>query len=231
MNELLNAVFMLVLTLNLFALGSGRILSVIRIVALQGILLGVLPVLIGRRIDFTVLLTAAAAVSLKGIVIPGIMIKALRDVQIKREVEPLLGLVPSTILGAAVTALVFLIFGHAGTAFPEHAPLIIPTSIATFFVGFILLTTRFKALSQVLGYLVLENGIYIFSLLLIEAIPLVVEMGMLLDLFVSVFIVSIIANHINRAFSSLDTRRLSALKESDGRPDGDVFKIPAKERP
>ncbi len=88
-----------------------------------------------------------------------------------------------------------------------------PASISTALVGFILLTTRFKALSQAVGYLVLENGIFIFGMLLIEAMPLVVEMGMLLDLFVGVFVISIIANHINRAFSSMDTRRLVSLKE------------------
>ncbi len=163
--------------------------------------------------NFPELLSSAAAISLKGLIIPGIMIKALRDVRIKREVEPLVGLLPSTILGALVTALVFLVSGMLGAQGQPDGSLIIPTSIATVLVGFILLTTRFKALSQVLGYLVLENGIYIFSLLLVEAIPLVVEMGMLLDLFVSVFIVSIITNHINAAFSSLDTRRLASLKE------------------
>lgn len=213
MNELLNAVFVLILTLNLFALGNGRILSVIRIVALQGILLGLLPVMIDPAINFTVIFTAVAAISLKGIVIPAIMIKAMRDVQIKKEVEPLLGLLPSTILGAVLTASVFLVFSIKNGTGEGNVSLIIPTSIATVLSGFILLTTRFKALSQVLGYLVLENGIYIFSLLLVEAIPMVVEMGMLLDLFVSIFIVSIITNHINRAFSSLDTRKLTALKE------------------
>jgi hydrogenase-4 component E len=213
MNDLLNALFVIILTLNLFALGNGRLLSVIRIVAAQGILLGLLPLLMHEHLSFPGILSSAAAISLKGIVIPGIMIKALRDVQIKREVEPLVGLLPSTILGALVTALVFLVSGMLGAEGQPDGSLIIPTSIATVLVGFILLTTRFKALSQVLGYLVLENGIYIFSLLLVEAIPLVVEMGMLLDLFVSVFIVSIITNHINAAFSSLDTRRLSSLKE------------------
>ncbi len=213
MNDLLNALFVIILTLNLFALGNGRLLSVIRIVAAQGILLGLLPLLMHAHLTFPEILSSAAAISLKGIVIPGIMIKALRDVQIKREVEPLVGLLPSTILGALVTALVFLATSALGGAGQPEGSLIIPTSIATVLVGFILLTTRFKALSQVLGYLVLENGIYIFSLLLVEAIPLVVEMGMLLDLFVSVFIVSIITNHINNAFSSLDTRRLATLKE------------------
>jgi hydrogenase-4 component E len=59
----------------------------------------------------------------------------------------------------------------------------------------------------------MENGIYIFSMLLVVSIPLVVEMGMLLDLFVSVFIISIITNHINKTYSSLDTRRMTSLKE------------------
>jgi hydrogenase-4 component E len=213
MNDLLNALFVLILTLNLFALGNGRILSVIRIVAAQGVILGILPLLMHERPSLPELLSAAAAISLKGIVIPSIMIKALRDVRIEREVEPLVGLLPSTILGALVTACAFLAFGSLRAENVLDVSLIIPTSIATVLVGFILLTTRFKALSQVQGYLVLENGIYIFSLLLVDAIPLVVEMGMLLDLFVSVFIVSIITNHINRAFSSLDTRALASLKE------------------
>ena len=88
-----------------------------------------------------------------------------------------------------------------------------PASIATVLVGFIILTTRFKALTQVIGYLVLENGIFVFGMLLVAAIPLVVEMGMLLDLFVGVFVISIITNKINEAFSSMDTRELASLKE------------------
>jgi hydrogenase-4 component E len=213
MQELCYALYVAILALNLFALGNSRLHSVIRIVAMQGVLLGILPLLMEPRLDFPVILSSVAAITLKGFVIPAIMFKALRDVKIKREVEPLIGLLPSAILGALATALVFIVYGYASQNGAALANLVIPTSIATILVGFILLTTRFKALSQVLGYLVLENGIYIFSLLLVEAIPLVVEMGMLLDLFVSVFIVSIITNHINQAFSSLDTRKLSSLKE------------------
>jgi hydrogenase-4 component E len=60
---------------------------------------------------------------------------------------------------------------------------------------------------------VLENGIFIFGMMLVEAMPLVVELAVLLDLFVGVFVICIIVNHINQAFSSLDTRRLVSLKE------------------
>ena len=212
MNELLNALFVLVLILNLFALGTGRILSIIKIVAAQGVILGVLPLLMHGHFTASVVATSVATIALKGFIIPAMMNKALRDVRIKREVEPLLGLLPSTILGALAIGITFLAFANTDSGISGGASLIIPTSISTVIVGFILLTTRFKALSQVLGYLVLENGIYIFSLLLVEAMPLVVEMGMLLDLFVSVFVVSIITNHLYRAFSSLDTRALSTLK-------------------
>ncbi|MBZ0088830.1 MAG: hydrogenase, partial [Thermoanaerobaculia bacterium] len=75
------------------------------------------------------------------------------------------------------------------------------------------LTTRRKAISQVLGFLMLENGIFVFGLLLVEAMPFLVEAGVLLDLFVGIFVLTIIIHHINREFASLDTRRLSLLKE------------------
>jgi hydrogenase-4 component E len=211
--DLLNAILVLVLVMNLFALGTSRILAVIRLVGAQGAMLGIIPLLVHEKPSIPAILAAAAAIVLKGIVIPAIMIRALRDAQIKREVEPLIGFMPSIILGAAATAFALLLTGSLTQAHEQALTLIIPASIATVLVGFILLTTRFKALSQVVGYLVLENGIYIFSILLVEAIPLVVEMGVLLDLFVGIFVISIITNHINQAFSSMDTRRLVSLKE------------------
>jgi hydrogenase-4 component E len=213
MVDILNAILVLVLIINLFALGTSRILSVIHIVAVQGALLGIIPLILHEHLTFPAVLAAAAAIVLKGIVIPAIMVRSLRAAQIKREVEPLIGHLPSILLGAVATVSALLFSGKLTLAGPQADTLIVPASIATVFVGFILLITRFKALSQVVGYLVLENGIFIFGMLLIEAIPLVIEMGVLLDLFVGIFVISIITNHINRAFSSMDTRRLVSLKE------------------
>ena len=61
---------------------------------------------------------------------------------------------------------------------------------------------------QVLGYLILENGIFLFGLLLLEAMPFLVEVGVLLDLFTGVFVMGIIIYHINREFSSISTEHL-----------------------
>ena len=103
--------------------------------------------------------------------------------------------------------------GRLPLAEARLAPLLVPASFATVAAGFILITTRRKAISQVLGFLVLENGIFVFGLLLVEAMPFLVEAGVLLDLFVAIFVLTIIIHHINREFASQDTRRLSLLKE------------------
>ncbi len=213
MLPLLNSVLVLVLLLNLLALGTSRIRAVIRTVALQGALLGVLPVIAHGTADTAVVLLSAATIALKGLVIPAMLLRAMREVQIRREVEPLIGLLPSMFLGALATGIAVFFAGQLPLA-PAHAgTLFVPAALATIFSGFILLTTRVKAISQVLGYLVLENGIFIFGMLLFDAMPVLVEMGGLLDLFVAIFVTGIIVNHINREFASLDTRRLTSLRE------------------
>ena len=213
MTDLLNAILVVVLVLNLLVLGTSRILAVIRSVALQGALLGLIPLLVHEQLSARVLLVSAAAIALKGVAIPAIMTRALRDAQIKREVEPLIGLLPSMILGALATAFAMLLAAQLPLVERHAEGLLVPTSVATVLVGFILLTTRWKALSQVVGYLVLENGIFIMGLTLQEAMPFLVEVGVLLDLLVAIFVIGIVMNHINREFASLDVARLDALKE------------------
>lgn len=213
MDSLLSSLVAALLLVNLVALGSSRIGTVVRAVAAQGVILGFLALAAHGGVSNRVLGLAAASVLLKGWLIPVILFRALRQVAIKREVEPSLGLLPSLLLGALATVLAVVVAGQLPLAETRLAPLLVPGSLATAAAGFILLTTRRKAISQVLGFLVLENGIFVFGLLLVEAMPFLVEVGVLLDLFVGIFVLSIIIHHINREFASLDTRRLSLLKE------------------
>jgi hydrogenase-4 component E len=213
MSELLNALLVLVMILNLFALGTGSILSVIRIAAAQGVLLAALPLLLHDSLSLPLIASALVAAALKGAAIPAVMRRSLRSVKIKREVEPRIGLMASVLMGAAAAGAAVLLSPKIPTVGLESGGLIVATSIATVLAGFIILTTRYKALTQVIGYLILENGIYVFGLLLVDAMPFVIEMGVLLDLFVGIFVISIITNRINEAFSSMDTRRLVSLKE------------------
>jgi hydrogenase-4 component E len=73
--------------------------------------------------------------------------------------------------------------------------------------------SRKKAVTQVVGYLMLENGIFIFGQTLVRQIPFAVELGILLDLLVGVFVMGIAIHHISRAFDHIDTELLSALKD------------------
>jgi hydrogenase-4 component E len=213
MVAVLNMLLVVVLLLNLYVLGASRIRALIQAAAFQGVVLGLMLMLVHEHLTARVVILGVATILIKGSVIPRILFKALRDAQIKREIEPIIGFLPSTLLGALGTAASIGLAARLPLG-PGHAQLlIVPAAFSTIFTGFLLLTSRLKAITQVIGYLVLENGIFIFGLLLIEAVPFLVELGVLLDLFVGIFVISIIIHHINDQFASLDTRRLSTLKE------------------
>lgn len=212
MNSLADQLLVLVMLINLIMLGSSRLIFSIRAVAAQGVILGILPGLIH---PFSLHLTGitASVILAKGIIIPYLISDAVHKAHIRREVEPFIGYVPTLFLGAVFTALAF-VFAEKLPLAPEHkALLFVPASIATLLTGFLILTTRRKAISQVIGYLVLENGIFVFGLLLTEAMPFMVEAGALLDLLVGIFVMGIVINQISQEFSSVDTSRLRALKE------------------
>jgi len=212
MYGLSNFCLLLVILVNFFTLGSARLGACIRAVALQGALLAVLPV-ISHGFSVHALVLAGGAFLLKGVFIPWLLLRAIREVRIRREMEPLIGYVPTLILGALFTAGSFILADFLPLVAEHRDGLFIPTALATLFAGLLLLMTRRKAITQVLGYLMLENGIFIFAVLLSEAMPLMVEGGVLLDLLVGVFVMGIVMHQINREFSTLNTERLSALKE------------------
>jgi hydrogenase-4 component E len=211
--SVVNALVVGVLLLNLFMLGTSRIRALIQAAALQGVALGVMPVLLVGHAGWYAGLIAVVTVVLKGSLIPSILRRALREAHIKREIEPLIGFVPTMLLGAAGTLLSIALASELPLEPQHRGLLLVPASFSTVVTGFLLLTTRIKAITQAIGYLVLENGIFLFGMLLVDALPFFVEIGVLLDLFVGIFVVSIIIHHINREFASLDTRRLAALKE------------------
>ncbi len=149
---------------------------------------------------------------MKGFVIPRMMFGAIREAAVRREMEPILGFVPSMVLGGIGIALAFAFSSRLPLPEPAHA-FLVPTALSTVWAGLLLVVSRKKAVNQVLGFLVLENGVFVFGLLLSDVMPLMVEAGVLLDLFAAVFVMGIVMFHINREFSSLDTEKLSALKD------------------
>ncbi len=207
--------FILVVVLDFFLLASSRLKAVIRAAAGQGALLSVLPLLLshGELHGGHILALSVGALVVKGIVIPWLLLWAIREASIRREVEPLVGFIPSLILGAAGVALAFAFSRAMPMPLPERHPYLVPTALSTVWTGLLLIVSRRKAVTQVIGFLVLENGVFVFGLLLSEFMPTMVEAGVLLDLFAAVFVMGIVMFHINREFSSLDTEKLSVLRD------------------
>ncbi len=197
---------------NFWVLGTTRLSSTIRATAIQGALLALLPIALHPSWSLHTLGLAAGTFLVKTVILPSFLAWAIREAAVRREVEPLIGFSASLALGAVAVALSFGIAQRI--PMPESSSsLLIPVALSTVMVGLLVLTTRNKALSQVVGYLVLENGIFVFGLSQVERVPFLVELGVLLDIFVGIFIMGIVVFHINRAFDSLDSTRLTELKD------------------
>lgn len=203
---------LLMLLTNFAVLGTSRLSTCIRAVAAQGLLLGVLPLLLTSHLSVHTSALALGTVAVKAVALPWFLAWAIREAAVRREVEPLVGFIASLLLGTAAVAIAFVI--AARLPLPEvHEALLVPVSLATVITGFIVLTARRKAITQVVGYLMLENGIYLFGLTQTESVPFLLELGVLLDVFVVVFIMGIVVFHINREFDSLDSARLEDLAD------------------
>ena len=212
MQRLADLLLLLVLLFGFLILGTTRLTTCIRAVAVQGGLLGLLPLVLRPQWSVHTLGLAAGTILVKAIVLPWFLIWAIREAAVRREVEPRVGYIASLVLGILAVA----VAGAVAVRLPvpgEHPVLLVTTSLACVIMGLQVLATRAKALIQVVGYLMLENGIYVFGLTSLDRVPFLVEVGVLLDVFVGVFIMGIVVFHINREFDSLDSARLTELRD------------------
>ena len=203
----------LILLSNFTLVATSRVNKAIQIAVIQGILLGLIPLAMGLGRHPHILFMVAAAITVKGWLIPFLLRRAITEVHIHREVDPYIGYTVSLMLCALGTGLSLILAHMLPLKGGTQVILLVPAALATLFTGFLVLVSRRKALTQVVGYLILENGIFLFGLLLVEDMPMLVETGILLDLFVGVFVMGIVINHIRTAFDSTDTRHLAELKD------------------
>ncbi len=214
MTAWIDTLFVLVVLTNLRLLGTSRIVACIRIVAVQGFLLGLLP-LLSHSGDLTVRVTVAVAASTisKGVVFPWLLVRAVREADVRRELEPIVGYTASLLTGGALLGVALWLGRRLPLPPAASSPFMVPAAMFTIMIGLFMIVARRKAVTQVLGYLALENGIYTFGLAFAEKEPILVEMGILLDVFVAVFVMGIMIYHINREFDHIDVDRLSELKD------------------
>ena len=212
-SEILLTLFLLT---NLLLAGTGRLPPAIRLVAAQGWFIGLLPLLLWNWADagtpgLRIWTVAVVNALVKGLALPALLLYAVRKVHAKREMEPLVSFRVSQLLVFLIVAASFavgkLLHVHEAIA----SELAIPVAFATMGTGLFLICSRRKAVTQILGFLVFENGISVFGAGILLEYGLVVELGILLDVFVLVFVLGIAIYQINRTFASLDTDKMNRL--------------------
>lgn len=214
----INDIIMVVILLSvLLSLASNRLVTLVKIMAVQGVMVTLIPLLLehhssmgsGGLIFFQVMIL------IKGVLIPGLLYVALKRISIKREIEPIIGYHASLFAGLIIILLSVFITDKLHLTMPSGHELLLTTAITTMSAGFFLMMGRRKAITQVIGYLMLENGIYLIGTALTKHTHTiyVVEFGVLLDLLVGVMIMGIILHNINHAFDDIDTDLLNRLKD------------------
>jgi hydrogenase-4 component E len=204
----------IVVVLGLQVVAASRLQSAIRAVALQGLALALLPFALGHEVGLGwALVTAVVTAALKAFVIPVMLSRAMRSARVVREVEPFVSLHLSVVLGGLLVGAAFWLGRTLVLPWPAPSQLVVPIALATLFLGFLVIVSRRKAVSQVVGYLLLENGVFIFGQALARQVPFVVELGILLDVLVGVFVMGIAIHHISREFDHIDTDALTSLRD------------------
>lgn len=212
--EPLQSVMVTLICLNLAYLGTSRLRSLVRLTAVQGALLAVVPLLFtGAAAHGHALALSLAVFAIKGVGFPWLLARTLSRLEVNPVVEPTLGF--SLSLAAGVAGLLFSLWLETRLPFPPglFPPLLFPTALTTIFAGLTLVVARKKALTQVIGYLGAENGIFLLGTPLSAQGSVWLELSVLLDVFVAVFVMGIALHHINKTFESIDVGRFCSLRD------------------
>ena len=214
MTALVQIFLILLLLNNLALLGAGRMGMLIRLIGLQGVLLAALLALpSGEGPHAEHLLLAGAVLLIKGAGFPLLLFRTYRKIGMEPQSTPRMGYGGAVVAGMAGLALSLWLEGRLPLPAGFFPPLLLSAALTTLFSGLIMVVSRIKALSQVIGYMAAENGIFLFGIPLLAEGAVWFELALLLDVFAAVFVMGIAINHIGHTFESIDVRRFCSLRD------------------
>ncbi|MDN5278436.1 MAG: hydrogenase-4 component [Clostridiales bacterium] len=196
----------------LFFLGSGRLRLSIRMASFQGVLLGILALVAGG-LKPSIIVLAVSSIVLKGILLPWLLRRAMNSTCARREIEPFVSFSASVLSGLALLALAQWLVNRTELLTPIFSPVMLTSAYFMVFTGLFILVTRKKAITQTLGFLVMENGVYCAGLSLGSELSMLIELGILLDIFVGIFLMGIMIFHIDSEFEHIDTDKFNDLSD------------------
>lgn len=187
----------------------------VALLATQGVALAVLVLVLGlHEADAELLAVAALVLVLKAVVLPHILVRTVARLGVGvREETPVINTTASLIALSMLTMLAYLVSRPLLTLGDGPTTTAVPVGIALVLYGMLLLATRRHAVSQLLGFLVLDNGIATVAFLIAGGVPLVVELGVSLDVLLVVLILQVLTSHIRTEFGVADLDDLSELRD------------------
>jgi hydrogenase-4 membrane subunit HyfE len=209
----LDALAIALLLLAIIGVTAYQLERGIWLVCGQALVLAIIALTIGlATASWHVYAAAALTVLVKMIVIPAILLRVLQRVQRRHETEP-----ATSVRGSFFVAIVLVLVAYyvAGTidlpaAMPNRH--VLPVSVALTLLGLFLMVGRRTALSQVLGLIVVENGVYLAALVATSGLPIAVELGIFFDVLVGVLLMAVLVTRISASFETIDTERLRGLR-------------------
>lgn len=208
-----DTILSLVLLSILFSFGSSRLPALIIAIGFQGVVVSCVPLFIGHDLSASGIAFNLVTLSIRGILIPLSIYIAIKKVAIRREVEPIYGHHASMLAGLGLIVAAAFIGSKFNLPAVNKYTLLLPTAIALLTGGMLLLMGHRNAIAMVLGYIMMENGIYLVGTTFSTSTRHIVEFGILLDVLAGVMIMAVILQNIKQQFDDVDVALLRTLKE------------------
>lgn len=160
-------------------------------------------------------IAAGLTLLIKSIIIPKVLTYVTRklEIEFKLETNPHVSIRASVIISALLVALSYFLIQQIPFKSDQIVNAYLPVSMAQFFIGLFVLVNRRTVLSQVVGLLIIENGLFLFAMALTHGVSLLIEIGIFVDILVGILISSILLFRISRTFDSLDVGKLENLRD------------------
>jgi hydrogenase-4 component E len=214
--QLLNTLAALLLLLSFAMLSQRRIVALVDLLALQGLLLCIATLLLAWRTgSHHLYLSAALTLGLKVIFLPWLLHRLIRRLGVYWDTEPLLNITGTMLVGVLVVIFAFGLAQPISALASTATRNSIGIAVAVILIAFLTMITRRKAMSQVVGFLSMENGLFFGAMSATYGMPMIVELGVALDVLVAMLVLGVFFFQIREQFDSLDLKHLESLKEDE----------------
>jgi hydrogenase-4 component E len=213
-SQLINLCSMLLLLTTFAIVAQRRLSACVDLFALQSLFLAVAAAVVAWFTDSPhIYIAALLTIAIKTVTIPMILNKVIERVNVKREIEFVINIPPSLLICGALVILAFSVtepIAKLGFLLTRDS---LAIALAIVLIGFFMMIARKKAVTQIVGFLMMENGLFLGATASAYGMPLIVELGVFFDVLVAALIIGVYTHRLQDTFDSVDTTKLTGLKE------------------